>query len=305
MQTSTPTPFTKAPAALAAATAVAIAIMAAILAGCNPDPTPPPDDSATPETIAAQIRPTLAPLQTLLATPSQHNGNFNLIDPEWSRSIADQLKQARDTWSSSKNGQAALDKIAGELQQLIIRAKDEDRWGLVLCAIQIHEQLRPGAQLMRLLRNRALLHAARPHVVVKGFFDDNDTNELYVFMRVTLRAGYQPHPPSAQPAAETAPETAPEGEAEGEPQADAPPVAVPPAASHLEQDEVHMVQVRLNEEFYGLRLADIVGNKRGVVLEYLADPGHFFQVMVPPRKFGPPRNTNPAAGMRPKRRVRR
>lgn len=280
------------PTALRRAGVAAALVLAAVLAGCGDEAAGPgKGDAETPEAIAGQIRPVLAPLETLLTAPAADNGNFTLVDAEWRRGLAVQMRQARKTYGGTENGEAALARIADELEALIRRARDEDRWGLALCAIEIHEELRPGMHLMRLLRERAMLHAMRPHVVVKGFFDDNDKNDLYVFFKVTLRAGYQPWPEAASdevaPAgAGAAADAGGEGEATVETEAREEEVAAPRAAKPLERDEVHMVQVRLKEEFYGLRLVDVVGNKRGVVLEYLADPGHFFQVLMPPREFG-------------------
>jgi len=277
-------------------------VLAAVLAGCGENAAGPENGAAaTPEAIAGEIRPALAPLEGLLAAPAADNGNFTVVAAEWCRGLAEQIRRARSTYSGTENGEAALARIADELEDLIRRARDEDRWGLVLCAIDVHEQLRPGMHLMRLLRERAMLHAMRPHVVVKGFFDDNEKNQLYVFLQVTLRAGYQPWPEATVLAASTdegsgtssvdggsGAVVGADGVGEGEVTAESD-LAGRVAPRPLARDEVHMVQVRLNEEFYGLRLVDVVGNKRGVILEYLVDPGHFFKVLMPPREFGPRR----------------
>jgi len=269
-------------------------VLAAVLAGCGQDAAgPQKGEAATPEALAGEIRPVLAPLEGLLAAPAADNGNFTLVDAEWCRGLAEQVRRARSTYSGTENGEAALARIADELEDLVRRARDEDRWGLVLCAIDVHEELRPGMHLMRLLRERAMLHAMRPHVVVKGFFDDNDKNELYVFLQVALRAGYQPWPEPVAVAASTdeggGTSSVDGAEVTAQTEAEVEVVALRQASKALERDEVHMVQVRLNEEFYGLRLVDVVGNKRGVILEYVVDPGHFFQVLMPPREFGPRR----------------
>ena len=46
-------------------------------------------------------------------------------------------------------------------------------------------------------------------------------------------------------------------------------------------NEEKRVQVRKGEEFCGLRFIDIIGKRRGAVLEYLAVPGQTFRVMGP------------------------
>lgn len=239
--------------------------------------------STTPEAIAEKIRPALDPLMRLAKAPTQDNGNFTYVDPDVCGNITAELKKLKSTYAATENGQAALAQIADELEEFIKRARDEDRWGVMLCAIDAHEELRPGMHLMRLLRKRAMLHAFRPHVVVKGFFDDNEHKESYVFLQVTLRKGYRVPPAAAAGDRSGDEESVDNGPAgEGEPDGE---TGVPVLAGRrLEHDETHMVQVRVNEEFYGLRLVDIVGNRRGVVLEYLTDPGHFFRVMMPSRR---------------------
>ena len=46
-------------------------------------------------------------------------------------------------------------------------------------------------------------------------------------------------------------------------------------------NEVKKLHVRKGEEFEDLRLVDIVGDLRGVKLEYLKIPGEFFTLMQP------------------------
>jgi len=262
----------------------AVVLLSFLLAACSQDAAlPVKGDSPSPEAVADKIRPALDPLMRLAQAPPQDNGNFTYVDPDVCNSIRAEIRKAKSDYSDSENGKAALDRIASELENFIKRMRDEDRWGAVLCAIDVHEELKPGMHLMRLLRKRAAFHAMRPHVVVKGFFDDNDHNELYVFLQVTLKKGYQPWPARLVDDVQSA------GESGGEEEPDA--EASAPAASGrpLERDETHMVQVRVNEEFYGLRLVEVVGNRRGVVLEYLADPGHLFRVMMPARKSRRPR----------------
>ncbi|HNR35288.1 MAG TPA: hypothetical protein PKO36_08915 [Candidatus Hydrogenedentes bacterium] len=46
-------------------------------------------------------------------------------------------------------------------------------------------------------------------------------------------------------------------------------------------NEEKRVQARVGDEFYGLRFVEIIGKRRGAVLEYLAVPGQTFRVMGP------------------------
>ena len=209
-------------------------LMAFLCLGCQqqaatPTPTPAAAPEKTPEKIKEEIMATLAPMQSVIANPAA--GGFT---DDMKKSLIEGLQKARSANQASENGKQALAMVTHELEAIISTARDQKRWRLVLCAIEAYEVMSPGTTKMNRLKERAKLYLSRPTVTVKGFVDDKDTKDTYVFLDVTL------HP----------------------------------------SEEVNSVQARVGEEFFGVRLLDIVGNKKGVHLEYLAIPGDTWDVMM-------------------------
>ncbi len=214
---------------------LSVAILAAFLClGCQeqappPPPAPPPAPEKTPEKIKEEVMATLAPMAGLVADPAA--GAFT---DDMKKSVIEGLQKARSANQASENGKLALEMVTREIETIISTARDQKRWRLVLGAIEAYEVMSPGTTKMNRLKDRAKLYISRPTVTVKGFMDDKETKDTYVFLEVTL------HP----------------------------------------SEEVKSMQVRVGEEFFGVRLLDIVGNKKGVRLEYLAIPGDTWDVMT-------------------------
>jgi hypothetical protein len=209
-------------------------LLAFLCSGCQeqappPPPTPAPAPEKTPEKIKEEIMATLAPMQSVIAEPAA--GGFT---DDTKKSVIEGLQKARSANQASENGKQALAMVAHEIETIISKARDLKRWRLVLGAIEAYEVMSPGTTKMNRLKERGKLYVSRPTVRVKGFMDDKETKDTYVFLEVTL------HP----------------------------------------SEEVNSIQVRIGEEFFGVRLLDIVGNKKGVQLEYLAIPGDTWDVMT-------------------------
>lgn len=195
-----------------------------------PAPAPPPEPS--PEKIADDIRATITPMSSLVLSPG---GAGPALTEDTKNQVINSLRTARAKYQVTENGRQALSVISHELDDVITKARDQERWALVLGAIEASEVLQPGTTKHNRLKERAQLNQKRPVVSVRGFFDDKETSDTYVFLDVKLR-------PS---------------------------------------NEVRQVRARKGEEFFGVRLVDIVGNKKGVRLEYLAIPGDEWEVMGP------------------------
>ncbi|HNR34460.1 MAG TPA: hypothetical protein PKO36_04730 [Candidatus Hydrogenedentes bacterium] len=227
-------------------------IIILLLAACSAPapPPPPPEEQAppppTPEEIAAKIRPVLQPLEAIVAQ-GPHVRNLNITMEIRDKVVAD-LKLAKQQNQGSENGKQALRMITYDIQEIIRKARDQNRFLLILGAISAYEVLEPIGLTMQRLKERAELEVTTPYITIKGFFDDNATGEIYAFLDVR-------HP--IYDASQT--------------------VRDPLDTSSWITENV---RVRKGEEFFNCRLVDFVGNKKGVVLEYLKIPGKTWKVMA-------------------------
>ena len=218
----------------------------AVLTGCEEAPPPPPPEAEkppppTPAEIAAEIRNVIQPLATLLVGDDKGGwseggtGKAAILDDTVEKQVLDGLRGAKAKHQVTENGQAALATITHEIADLIRKAKEVERWKLVLGGIAAYEVMDPGNTKYRRLAELAELYRRRPQVWINGFFDDNENDDTYVFLKVKLR-------PS---------------------------------------NEMKQVRVRKGEEFHNLRFAEIVGNKKGIKLEYLLIPGDTWEIQAP------------------------
>ncbi|MCX8065048.1 MAG: hypothetical protein N3G21_07735 [Candidatus Hydrogenedentes bacterium] len=160
------------------------ALISVNLSRAKPAPPPPPPQQEppppSPEQIMSELRSALQPLSNAVNTntglpPNQHEGILN------------NLRSVKAKYSSIENGKIAIGKVALEIDELIKKARDIQRWGLVKLGIMAYDVLRPGAtspdgKYARLLE-RANLMIARPKVEVNGFLQAE--NDIYIFLTVT------------------------------------------------------------------------------------------------------------------------
>ena len=207
-----------------------------VLCACpKPAPPPPPTPKAppepTPEEIAAQIRPALEPCKRLLRQKVRTGG----LSSEDKKRVHDELKAAKQKFQHTENGKQALSMITHDVEAMIQNARDQSRWRTVKEFIDTWRILSPGNPKMDRLEERADLHMRQPQVTVKGFFDDEQTDDTYVFLDVMER----------------------------------------PSKKH------HDLRARVGDVFFHVELLDIVGDNKGVKLEYLLIPGTIWEVMGP------------------------
>jgi hypothetical protein len=97
------------------------------------------------------------------------------------------LQAARAKHQITENGKQALATVTHELEELISEARDQQRWRLTLGAVEAYEVLSPGSTKMNRLKERAQLYILRPNVYVKGFFEDKESKDTYVFLDVEVK----------------------------------------------------------------------------------------------------------------------
>ena len=158
-----------------------------VLVGCaKPPPTkapaPPPAPAPappSPEEIAAEIRPILAPIQSSLQP------GVGFVDEAKGQLIAG-LNAARSKHSVTENGKMALSQIAREIEDMLKQATEMKKWRVVMACVDSYEVLDPNSPKMTRPRERAMLQINRPKVKVNGFFIDQARgNDTYVSLKIT------------------------------------------------------------------------------------------------------------------------
>ena len=167
-----------------------------LAAGCAQSPTapaPPPAPQPTQQEILAELRQCVAPLISLVVTVSgtagwgdNGRGAAAFLSDDVRAQVLSCLKGAKAKYENSEDVKAALSEIGADLEKAIHDGYDQQRWRVVLCGIDAYEILSPGALKIQRLRERAQARANRPEVVVKGFLEDKEKNEVFAFLQVTL-----------------------------------------------------------------------------------------------------------------------
>ena len=186
--------------------AVLLALLTIAVAACweEPPPPPPPEVKAppppSPEEIAAEIRQVIQPLQalTVAARPGQGwgsggTGATGMLTKPIEKQVVDGLRAARAKHQVTENGKIAITMVAHEITDIIKIGRDQERWRLVLGCIRAYKALEPTSIKMDTLMKRAELHERRPTVRIKGFFDDKETGDTYVFLEVMERPSRKLH----------------------------------------------------------------------------------------------------------------
>lgn len=214
--------------------------------GCKKEPPPPlekpPPPPPSPEELAIPIKACIEPLRELTrnAAPGKGwgaggKGASGLLRRPVQKQVVDCLKSEYQKNRGKVNGPEALTIVQRELEDIIRLARDQERWRLVVGCIGAFKAVAPNSSKMDALLRRADLHMRRPIVRVRGFFDDNENNETYVFLEFTLR----------------------------------------PSMKKYQE------RMRVGDEKHEVRLLDLVGDKKGVRLEYLPIDGKVWDVLGP------------------------
>lgn len=152
-----------------------------VMIGCEQAPPPPPEKAPepekTPEQIVELIKKDMAPIEQAFST-----GISDTVREE----VVGKLRAAKTQYQSTENGLIALERITGDIDGYVRRAKEERRWRLVLTCVDVYEVLQQGSTKYQRLRNVADLQLKKPRVKLKGFFRDVGSNDqLYVFVEIT------------------------------------------------------------------------------------------------------------------------
>ena len=164
---------------------VLLALMAVFLAACKKEepPPPPPENLPPPPPSAEEIYSgELAPIITLFQGVS---AAVPLDDMTKNQALSG-LRAAKGTHQTTPNGPAALARLTNDFDGLITQAKQQSNWPLLAAACEAFDILQPGNAKTRIFADIAAKQLAKPQVRIKGFHEDNTTNQKYVLLEVKL-----------------------------------------------------------------------------------------------------------------------
>lgn len=165
---------------LLAALAVPVGLTACSSA---PQPAAPgaPAMPRTKEEVLRDLAPILEPYRAAVNNPA-----LTFTEEQREQVIAG-IREAQQRYGAKDYAQAAFRELGAEIAQLALRARDQERWRLVEALIDVHEMLQLESVMMDRLSDRAEKILAMPKVKVRGFFEDQQSKSLTVFMEVTDR----------------------------------------------------------------------------------------------------------------------
>ena len=205
-----------------------------MMAGCEkkepePKPTenqPPPEPS--PEEISNKI------ITEALGSAVMGAVASGKVSPEVRAKLVEDLTKARSANQTSENGQKALNIVSGKLEEIVMKAKTERQWDVVLLGIAGYEVFNKDSATMKRIKEQADLESKKPIVVLKAFMTDQKSNRVFAILQIQNQM----------------------------------------------TGEVKTVNISEGEEAEGLRFNKVIGDNRGIELEYMAIPGDMFEVMM-------------------------
>lgn len=164
---------------------VAAVVCILVLWACSPPPPPPPPPAPvgpqSKEEVAVLIKPIIDPLRTS-ALPG------GPVLPDSTRQmVVGQLRDTTAQYGGTEFGRAALRDLGYEISELAKSAAMDERWRLTMTCIDAFEVLSMESKLLNRLGERAEKMLEQPTVRVRGFLEDGEKGDLYVFMELIDR----------------------------------------------------------------------------------------------------------------------
>lgn len=163
--------------------AVTCCIVFVLLAGCGEqapmeepkpaEPLPPPEPTA--DAIYLDLKRPIEQFWRPLT------GGAGLSYPEIDAAVAN-LRAAKNNHAAHKNLPEGTAKLKRDIEELIKKSKEEDRWRCVLGGCGAYEVLEPGSTRFKKTTELAKIMLARPKVYVNGF--STVEGETYIMFTV-------------------------------------------------------------------------------------------------------------------------
>jgi hypothetical protein len=157
-----------------------IAVLLVMVACEKPPPPPPPEPPPPPPPSAEQLR---GQARTNLA---------NILNPTAPLPTDQTQQRINDLKSQLRpevNGERALQLITRDVVDKLKEVRDNEMWDGVLVLCDALEMLDPTDVRLTRYREQARSEKNKPRVSVKGFFTDEQSGEINVFVDVVLADG--------------------------------------------------------------------------------------------------------------------
>ncbi len=142
---------------------------------------PPPQRVPSPEEIYAEIKPILRPLQAVA------NQESNTLPDEAVADVVQKLSAAKSKHEVTDSGKSALSRLRRDVENIIKKGRELEYWRLVIKACDAYDVLDPKNLKTRRYRDIARRQLAKPKIEIRGFLEDEDTGDIYAFLKVKLR----------------------------------------------------------------------------------------------------------------------
>mgnify|MGYP000994327100 CR=1 FL=1 len=167
--------------------AVLCALVIGLLAGCKPAPPPPPppvpSGPQTKEEVMNLVLPALSPIQAVLAQPKGVGG----LDEGSRIYMMNQLSDAVSKYGSQPFGREALREVGYRIADLGKQASAQERWRVALACVDAFDILQMESLTVARLEGKAKTMMEQPLIRVRGFLEDKEKNDLYVFLELVNR----------------------------------------------------------------------------------------------------------------------
>lgn len=143
-------------------------------------PTQKQEGPQTKEEVLSEIRPYLTPIKTTLA-------GGPVISETERYTMLSNLRDAIMRYGDKTFGREAFHELGWEAQELAKQAADVERYRLVLICIDVAELVATDSHLLKRLGAKADIMLDMPTARVKGFLDDVEKKQTYVFIELFNR----------------------------------------------------------------------------------------------------------------------
>ena len=147
---------------------------------------PLPEGPQDKEALLAEMRPIIAPLKTVL----QHNEGATMgggLSPKEKQEVLSGLGEACLKYQGLPFAAEAYRELAQEIVGIAEQAQTVERWQLVQACVEAHDILGVSSVKLGRFDERAELYLSKPMVTVRGFMEDKEKNDIYVFIEMLDR----------------------------------------------------------------------------------------------------------------------
>lgn len=161
---------------------VTIILLLLACSGCKdmlrkePPPQPPTGPQSKEEVLAA-VNPIIAPLRTTIS-------GGPVISETERYTMMTGLRDAIMQYGSTEFGRQAFRDLAYEVQNIAKQASAVEKYRLVLICVDVTELLSVESHLLKRLGQKADVMLDKPKVQVKGFIDDIEKKQTYIFIEI-------------------------------------------------------------------------------------------------------------------------